>query len=100
MLIAYFPMLANIVTSIYLRVPRWHIVVGLNSITAMRSIISTGMPSWYSLMSSLLILLSVGHVPIVAILAIAIIAKSVHSAMPLLPEVVINLHFESPVALF
>ena len=100
MLVTHISLFVTIVSPISLRVSRRHIVVGLDSIAAVGSIIGSHVSSWSSLVDHLLILVPLSVASVVTVLAVAIITSGVSGTMPRLPKVVINLHFESPLALF
>ena len=100
MLVTHISLFVTIVTPIGLRVSRRHIVVGLDSIATVGSIVSSHVSSWSCLVDHLLILVPLSVASIIAVLAVTVITSGVRSTMPRLPKVVINLHFESPLALF
>ena len=100
MLVSHISLFVAIVSPVGLRVSRRHIVVGLDPVAAVRSVVGAHVSPRCRLVDSLLILVALGVASVIAVLAVAVITSGVRSTMPWLPKVVINLHFESPLALF
>lgn len=73
MLVTHISLLVTIVTSVGLRVSRWHIVVGLDSIAAVGSIVGSHVSSWSCLVDYLLILVPSSVASVIAVLAVTII---------------------------
>ena len=100
MLVSHISLFVAIVSPVGLRVSRRHIVVGLDPVAAVRSVVGAHVSPRCRLVDSLLILVALGVASVIAVLAVAVITPGVRCTMPWLPKVVINLHFESPLALF